>query len=197
MVDDKFLDRLGLEKGTTKLVNHKERGRVFRAMDGCSYKAATGGSLLFFPPLYNGLLIFKLTLFIMSFSLKYVALNMLMRAIIVDTQAVQRHRATILECVKEKINSMRLTATSQGSVVNDCNVAEKLSHSSALGVKRKDLNGSTSSGQGCYNKDYMSDEDLEEHLRKMKAKSAEMLKKLSEKRYQLLQTYGKSFIPTV
>ena len=43
----------------------------------------------------------------------------------------------------------------------------------------------------------MSDEDLEEHLRKMKAKSAEMLKKLSEKRYQLLQTYGKSLIPTV
>ncbi|THG01725.1 hypothetical protein TEA_024990 [Camellia sinensis var. sinensis] len=99
--------------------------------------------------------------------------------------------------LKEKIDLMRLTATSQGSVVNDCNVAEKLSHSSALGIKRKDLNGSTSSGQGCCNKDYMSDEDLEEHLRKMKAKSAEMLKKLSEKRYQLLQTYGKSFIPTV
>ncbi|KAL7259794.1 hypothetical protein ACSBR1_005625 [Camellia fascicularis] len=102
---------------------------------------------------------------------------------------------------KEKIDSMGFTATSQGSVVNDCNVAEKLSHSSALGwgvgVKRKDLNDSTSSGQGCCNKDYMSDEDLEEHLRKMKAKSAEMLKKLSEKRYQLLQTYGKSLIPTV
>ncbi|GMP35512.1 hypothetical protein CsSME_00007914 [Camellia sinensis var. sinensis] len=109
MVDDKFLDRLGLEKGTTKLVNHKERGRVFRAMDGCSYKAATGGSLLFFPPLYNGLLIFKLTLFIMSFSLKYVALNMLMRAIIVDTQAVQRHRATILECVKVFFEMMFVT----------------------------------------------------------------------------------------
>ncbi|KAL7174295.1 hypothetical protein ACSBR2_033537 [Camellia fascicularis] len=101
-----------------------------------------------------------------------------MRAITVDTQAVQRHRATILECVKEKIDLMRLTATSQGSVVNDCNVAEKLSHSSALGwgvgVKRKDLNGNTSSGQGCCNKDYMSDEDLEELLRKMKAKSAEI-----------------------
>ncbi|GMP58056.1 hypothetical protein CsSME_00021867 [Camellia sinensis var. sinensis] len=53
-----------------------------------------------FFPLYNVLLIFKLTQFIMSFSLRYVALNMLMRAITVDTQAVQRHRATILECVK-------------------------------------------------------------------------------------------------
>ncbi|XP_028056162.1 uncharacterized protein LOC114260283 isoform X1 [Camellia sinensis] len=102
---------------------------------------------------------------------------------------------------REKIDLMRLTATSQGSAVNDCNVAEKLSHSSALGwgvgIKVKDLNGITSSGQGCCNKDYMSDEDLEEHLRKMKAKSTEMLKKLSEKRYQLLQTYGKSLIPTV
>ena len=31
---------------------------------------------------------------------RYVALNMLMKAMEVDTQAVQRHRATILECVK-------------------------------------------------------------------------------------------------
>ncbi|KAI3474989.1 hypothetical protein Pfo_030300 [Paulownia fortunei] len=45
MVDDEFLDRLGLEKGTRKVVNHEERGRVLRAMDGCSYKAAAGGSL--------------------------------------------------------------------------------------------------------------------------------------------------------
>ncbi|KAI3432195.1 PfkB domain-containing protein [Psidium guajava] len=45
MVDDNFLERLGLEKGTRKLVNHEERGRVLRAMDGCSYKAAAGGSL--------------------------------------------------------------------------------------------------------------------------------------------------------
>lgn len=44
-VDDDFLERLGLEKGTRKLVNHEERGRVLRAMDGCSYKAAAGGSL--------------------------------------------------------------------------------------------------------------------------------------------------------
>ncbi|KAJ8771345.1 hypothetical protein K2173_026522 [Erythroxylum novogranatense] len=45
MVDDKFLERLGLEKGTRKVVNHEERGRVLQAMDGCSYKAAAGGSL--------------------------------------------------------------------------------------------------------------------------------------------------------
>lgn len=45
MVDDEFLKRLGLEKGTRKVVNHEERGRVLRAMDGCSYKAAAGGSL--------------------------------------------------------------------------------------------------------------------------------------------------------
>ncbi|CAL5366495.1 unnamed protein product [Camellia sinensis] len=38
-------DRLGLEKGTRKLVNHKERDRVLRAMDGYSYKATAGGSL--------------------------------------------------------------------------------------------------------------------------------------------------------
>ncbi|XVF30532.1 hypothetical protein REPUB_Repub16aG0066200 [Reevesia pubescens] len=45
MVDDEFLDRLGLEKGTRKVVNHEERGKVLQAMDGCSYKAAAGGSL--------------------------------------------------------------------------------------------------------------------------------------------------------
>ncbi|KAF3792221.1 putative sugar kinase [Nymphaea thermarum] len=45
MVDDEFLERLGLEKATRKLVNHEERGRVLQAMDGCSYKAAAGGSL--------------------------------------------------------------------------------------------------------------------------------------------------------
>uniref|UniRef100_A0ACD5TI06 Uncharacterized protein n=1 Tax=Avena sativa TaxID=4498 RepID=A0ACD5TI06_AVESA len=45
MVDDEFLERLGIEKGTRKVVNHEERGRVLRAMDGCTYKAAAGGSL--------------------------------------------------------------------------------------------------------------------------------------------------------
>ncbi|KAJ4843328.1 hypothetical protein Tsubulata_047779 [Turnera subulata] len=45
VVDDEFLEKLGLEKGTRKVVNHEERGKVLRAMDGCSYKAAAGGSL--------------------------------------------------------------------------------------------------------------------------------------------------------
>ncbi|KAF5749251.1 putative Ribokinase [Tripterygium wilfordii] len=45
MVDVEFLERLGLEKGTRKVVNHEERGTVLQAMDGCSYKAAAGGSL--------------------------------------------------------------------------------------------------------------------------------------------------------
>ncbi|WVZ57727.1 hypothetical protein U9M48_008076 [Paspalum notatum var. saurae] len=45
MVEDEFLERLSIEKGTRKVVNHEERGRVLRAMDGCSYKAAAGGSL--------------------------------------------------------------------------------------------------------------------------------------------------------
>ncbi|KAK4795827.1 hypothetical protein SAY86_028153 [Trapa natans] len=44
-VDDEFLEKLGLDKGTRKVVNHEERGNVLRAMDGCSYKAAAGGSL--------------------------------------------------------------------------------------------------------------------------------------------------------
>ena len=44
-MDDDFLKKLGLEKGTRKLINHEERGRVLQAMDGCSYKAAAGGSL--------------------------------------------------------------------------------------------------------------------------------------------------------
>jgi hypothetical protein len=43
--------------------------------------------------------IIKLKLMFFFFS-RYVALNMLMNAITVDAQAVQRHRATILECVK-------------------------------------------------------------------------------------------------
>lgn len=44
-MDDDFLKKLGLQKGTRKLINHEERGRVLQAMDGCTYKAAAGGSL--------------------------------------------------------------------------------------------------------------------------------------------------------
>ncbi|KAK6139237.1 hypothetical protein DH2020_027022 [Rehmannia glutinosa] len=40
----------------------------------------------------------------------YVALNMLMKAISLDSQAVQRHRATILECVKDSDASIRKRA---------------------------------------------------------------------------------------
>ncbi|KAG8366178.1 hypothetical protein BUALT_Bualt17G0049600 [Buddleja alternifolia] len=43
-------------------------------------------------------------------NIRYVALNMLMRAISLDSQAVQRHRATILECVKDADASIRKRA---------------------------------------------------------------------------------------
>ncbi|KAG9144332.1 hypothetical protein Leryth_019427 [Lithospermum erythrorhizon] len=43
-------------------------------------------------------------------NIRYVALNMLMRAITVDSQAVQRHRATILACVKDTDASIRKRA---------------------------------------------------------------------------------------
>ncbi|KAK8582847.1 hypothetical protein V6N13_069615 [Hibiscus sabdariffa] len=43
-------------------------------------------------------------------NIRYVALNMLMKAMTVDAQAVQRHRATILECVKDSDASIRKKA---------------------------------------------------------------------------------------
>ncbi|KAH6763196.1 Adaptor protein complex AP-1 [Perilla frutescens var. hirtella] len=43
-------------------------------------------------------------------NIRYVALNMLMRAMALDSQAVQRHRATILECVKDPDASIRKRA---------------------------------------------------------------------------------------
>ncbi|XP_021741344.1 AP-1 complex subunit gamma-2-like [Chenopodium quinoa] len=43
-------------------------------------------------------------------NIRYVALNMLTRAINFDAQAVQRHRATILECVKDSDASIRKRA---------------------------------------------------------------------------------------
>ncbi|KAG9452664.1 hypothetical protein H6P81_005568 [Aristolochia fimbriata] len=43
-------------------------------------------------------------------NIRYVALNMLMKAVSVDTQAVQRHRTTILECVKDSDASIRKRA---------------------------------------------------------------------------------------
>ncbi|KAK9145446.1 hypothetical protein Sjap_005349 [Stephania japonica] len=56
-------------------------------------------------------------------NIRYVALNMLMRAIAVDAQAVQRHRATILECVKDTDASIRKRALELVYLlVNDSNV---------------------------------------------------------------------------
>ncbi|KAL5987594.1 hypothetical protein ACLOJK_035343 [Asimina triloba] len=57
------------------------------------------------------------------FAVRYVALNMLMKAIAVDSQAVQRHRATILECVKDSDASIRKRALELVFLlVNDSNV---------------------------------------------------------------------------
>ncbi|KAE8789620.1 AP-1 complex subunit gamma-1 [Hordeum vulgare] len=54
---------------------------------------------------------------------RYVALNILMRAITVDTQAVQRHRVSILECVKDVNASIRERALELVYLlVNDTNV---------------------------------------------------------------------------
>ncbi|CAM0942812.1 unnamed protein product [Alopecurus aequalis] len=56
-------------------------------------------------------------------NIRYVALNILMRAITVDTQAVQRHRVTILECVKDADASIRKRALELiYLLVNDTNV---------------------------------------------------------------------------
>ncbi|KAG1364069.1 AP-1 complex subunit gamma-2 [Cocos nucifera] len=56
-------------------------------------------------------------------NIRYVALNMLMKAVTVDSQAVQRHRTTILECVKDSDASIRKRALELVFVlVNDTNV---------------------------------------------------------------------------
>lgn len=43
-------------------------------------------------------------------NIRYVALNMLMKSVVVDSQAMQRHRTTILECVKDSDASIRKRA---------------------------------------------------------------------------------------
>lgn len=56
-------------------------------------------------------------------NIRYVALNMLMKAVAVDTQAVQRHRTTIVECVKDSDASIRKRALELVFLlVNDSNV---------------------------------------------------------------------------
>ncbi|KAJ8569820.1 hypothetical protein K7X08_006397 [Anisodus acutangulus] len=56
-------------------------------------------------------------------NIRYVALNMLMKALAVDNQAVQRHRATILECVKDSDPSIRKRAVELVYLlVNESNV---------------------------------------------------------------------------
>lgn len=56
-------------------------------------------------------------------NIRYVALNMLMKAITVDFQAVQRHRTTIVECVKDSDASIRKRALELVFLlVNDSNV---------------------------------------------------------------------------
>ncbi|KAF5741055.1 AP-1 complex subunit gamma-2-like isoform X2 [Tripterygium wilfordii] len=56
-------------------------------------------------------------------NIRYVALNMLMKAITVDAQAVQRHRATIVECVKDSDASIRKRALELVHLlVNESNV---------------------------------------------------------------------------
>ncbi|KAJ6797801.1 AP-1 complex subunit gamma-2-like [Iris pallida] len=58
-------------------------------------------------------------------NIRYVALNMLMKAVTVDSQAVQRHRGTILECVKEPDASIRKRALELVYLlVNDTNVKQ-------------------------------------------------------------------------
>ncbi|KAI4328230.1 hypothetical protein L6164_020603 [Bauhinia variegata] len=56
-------------------------------------------------------------------NIRYVALNMLMKAVTADSQAVQRHRATILECVKDSDASIRKRALELVYIlVNESNV---------------------------------------------------------------------------
>ncbi|PKU63393.1 AP-1 complex subunit gamma-2 [Dendrobium catenatum] len=56
-------------------------------------------------------------------NIRYVALNMLMKSVVVDSQAMQRHRTTILECVKDSDASIRKRALELVCLlVNDTNV---------------------------------------------------------------------------
>ncbi|KMZ65480.1 AP-1 complex subunit gamma-2 [Zostera marina] len=80
-------------------------------------------------------------------NIRYVALNMLMKAIAVDSQAVQRHRATILECVKDSDASIRKRALELISLlVNDTNVKSLMNELiEYLEVSDQDFKGDLSS----------------------------------------------------
>uniref|UniRef100_A0A453PYT3 Clathrin/coatomer adaptor adaptin-like N-terminal domain-containing protein n=1 Tax=Aegilops tauschii subsp. strangulata TaxID=200361 RepID=A0A453PYT3_AEGTS len=62
-------------------------------------------------------------------NIRYVALNILMRAITVDAQAVQRHRVTILECVKELVDYLQVADPDfkEDLTAKICSIAEKFS----------------------------------------------------------------------
>lgn len=45
-------------------------------------------------------------------NIRYVALNTLAQVVAVDTQAVQRHRATVVDCVKDADLSIRRSSSS-------------------------------------------------------------------------------------
>ncbi|XP_027920466.1 AP-1 complex subunit gamma-2-like isoform X2 [Vigna unguiculata] len=56
-------------------------------------------------------------------NIRYVGLNMLIKVVIADVQAVQRHRATILECIKDSDASIRRRALELVCIlVNETNV---------------------------------------------------------------------------
>ena len=55
-------------------------------------------------------------------NIRYVALNTLAKVVGVDTQAVQRHRTTVVECVKDADVSIRCAH------LNTCTHSEMMKH---------------------------------------------------------------------
>ncbi|OIW14353.1 hypothetical protein TanjilG_31243 [Lupinus angustifolius] len=71
-------------------------------------------------------------------NIRYVALNMLMRGVTIDAQAVQRHRATILECVKPESEPIigRLATKLDRTTINNYTVStnQMLSHTICMNL---------------------------------------------------------------